>query len=91
LEKSTVKTYEGRCADWAGKFATCLDNFEVDPSAKLSDLADRIQADLNLADFKFKFRQADHVHQLLYGPWAISVATFLLAVVVAFVGILEPR
>jgi len=86
-----VKTYEKRSADLAGEFATYLDNVKVGPSDELSKLLARIQAEVNLADFKFKFRQADHVHQLLYGPWAISVATFLLAVVVAYASIFQPR
>lgn len=90
MKNTTVKTYEERCDDLAKHFATCLDNVEVGPSDDLSKLAARIQADQNLADYKFKFRQADHVHQLLYGPWAISVATFVLALTVAFVSIFQP-
>lgn len=80
-----MKTYEERGAELAKHFANCLDNFKVGPSDDLSKISDRIQADLNLADYKFKVRQADHVHQLLYGPLAISFATLVLAAVVAFV------
>ncbi len=91
MTNTTVKKYETRCEDLAKDVAACLDNSKVGPSDDLSTLATRIQADLTLADFKFKFRQADHVRQLLYGPWAVSVATFMLAVVVALVTIFQPR
>ena len=80
-----MKTYEERGAELAKHWANCLDNSKVSPSDDLSKLSARIQADLNLADYKFKVRQADHVHQLLYGPLAISFATLVLAGVVAFV------
>ncbi len=85
-----VKTYEDRCADLARDFAEDLDNVKFD-SDDLLKLSTRIQADLNLADYKFKFRQADHVHQLLYGPWAVSLATLLVAVAVAIVGISQQQ
>ena len=91
MKDTTVKTYEKRCADLAKEFAKFLDTVKLGPANELPLLSARIQAEQGLADFKFKFRQADHVHQLLYGPWAISVATFVLAVVVASVGIFQPR
>jgi hypothetical protein len=46
-------------------------------------VTERIQADLNLADYKVKFRQADHVKALTYGPLVISFATVALAAALA--------
>lgn len=89
--KTTPKTYEVRCADLAKEFETGLDNCKDDPSYDLSRLKERLQADLNLADYRFKVRQADHVKSLSYGPLVISVATCVLAFVLAFVSIFQSR
>lgn len=77
-----MNKYENRCKALADQFAIKLDKFV--PSEELSNLVARMQADLILADYKFKFRQADHVKLLLWGPWAISFATLVLSVVVAY-------
>lgn len=84
MKNATVTTYEDRCARLADQFETSLDKFQVVPSNDLSSLSDKIEADLKLADYKFKFRQADHVKMISYGPVAISAATFVLGVILGF-------
>lgn len=84
-----MTTYEDRCEKLAGEVSTYLDKFPVSASDDLSGLSARVQADLILADYKFKFRQADHVKQLSYVPLAISVATFALALILAGISIFQ--
>jgi hypothetical protein len=93
-EKKPPETYEVRCARLFEEFKTGLDNLKVDPPydlSKLSTLSTRLQADLNLADYRFKVRQADHVKWLTYGPLGISFATCMLAVALAVVGVVQSR
>lgn len=75
----------------ATEFRTRLDKSDVDTSYDLKKLSERIQADVNLADYKFKVRQADHVQWLSYGPLGISFTTCVLAVALAVVGVVESR
>jgi hypothetical protein len=89
VKDPTMKSYEERCTDLADQFAACLDRVKLGSSDELSLLSDMMQAELNLADYKCKFRQADHVKPLSYGPLAISAATFVLALVLAFFSIFQ--
>lgn len=72
-------SYETRRERLAGEFADTLDAAEQSPKG-LNALSDKLDAEVRLADFKTKFRQADHVKWLSYGPVAISV-------VLAFAGV----
>lgn len=89
--EQTPEIYEDRCARLATDFETRLDKCDVDPSYDLKKLSERIQADLNLADYKFKVRQADHVQWLSYGPLGISLTTCVLAIALAVVGVVQSR
>jgi hypothetical protein len=78
------ETYEERCKRLADDFVGKLEEFKLGADDDLSRMKDRIQAEVNLADFKYKFRQADHTHWILYVPLAVSVATVVLAFALGF-------
>ncbi len=89
--KPKPDTYEVRCGKLVDEFKAVLDGCKEDPSYDLSRLTERLEADLNLADYRFKVRQADHGPWLLYGPVIISGATCVLAIVLAVVNVLQLR
>ena len=94
MTKPTVESYEKRCIRLADQFVARLDNLDksdVHLPDKLSILSARIQADLNLADYKFKFRQADHVHWFSNGPLVISIVTVLVAITLGSFSFLQLR
>ena len=89
--QKTPETYEDRSARLFTDFKTRLDQCDVDPSYDLKKLSERMQADLNLADYKFKVRLADKVKWLSYGPLGISFTTCVLAIALAVFGVVQSR
>jgi len=77
------KSYEDRCEELASKFEEYLRTLEDIKKDDLGGFPNRLQAHVNLADFKVKFRQADHVKLLQYGPVFISGVSLVLASVLA--------
>jgi hypothetical protein len=80
LSNQTPETYEARCNRLIANFQTDLNEVGQSP-VDLKALSDKLEAEVRLADFKFKFRQADHVKWLSYGPLIISVVGTVLALV----------
>lgn len=79
------ESYEDRCKALAGEFSQKLSDLAASQGKEesLTSLCSRLQADLNLAEYKYKFREADKVKWLAYGPIVISSATLVLALVLA--------
>lgn len=80
MSNQTPETYEARCNRLIANFQTDLNEVGQSP-VDLKALSDKLEAEVRLADFKFKFRQADHVKWLSYGPLIISVVGTVLALV----------
>jgi len=89
MEGALKGTYEDRCEELAKKYE-CL--ILKDPRGNdLAEVVKQLQAHVQLADYKVKFRQADHVKQLQYGPVFISAAGFVLSLVLAVFKCGRPR
>jgi hypothetical protein len=85
-DAATPDSYEVRCGKLADSFAKSLGaKVKTDDIDDLTKLSSKIQAEVNLADYKLKFRQADHSKWFLHTPLWVSIATFVLALVLAFI------
>jgi len=88
-DKAATDQYETRCKDWVDYFVKCLGNAGETPCDDLQKLVPRIQAELNLADYKFKFRQGDHPKWFSHTPLVVSIGTFFLALVLGIITVYQ--
>lgn len=82
MEPPLEGTYETRCnelADRCEERLTKLGKIEDLKNDDLKQMEKILAMHVQLAEYKVKFRQADHVKPLLYGPVAIAAAGFVLA------------
>jgi len=86
-----MESYEQKCEILARKLEEFLGGLGEVTSDDLAPWLDLLKTHSQLADFKVKFRQADHAKKLLYGPVIISFASLALAIVLAIFSFRQER